>query len=117
MASPSEELPLGLMVPPVEHGVEIPPEPPDVGARALSVAARLLCGATIGRSLEGLGRVVSQEHDAVDGEHDGESLEGRHLVPPSLDAATLNDPCYATAIPACRNGKLVRSAPAAAKLD
>ena len=46
MASPSEELPLGLMVPPVEHGVEIPPEPPDVGARALSVAARLLCGAS-----------------------------------------------------------------------
>jgi heme/copper-type cytochrome/quinol oxidase subunit 3 len=47
MSSPSEELPLGLMVPPVAHGVEIPPEPPDVGARALSVAARLLCGATI----------------------------------------------------------------------
>ena len=47
MASPSEELPLGLMVPPVEHGVEIPPEPPDVAGRALSVAARLLSGATI----------------------------------------------------------------------
>ncbi len=46
MSSPSEELPLGLMVPPVPAGVEIPPEPPDVGARALSVAARLLCGAT-----------------------------------------------------------------------
>jgi len=46
MASPSEELPLGLMVPAVEHGVEIPAEPPDVGARALSVAARLLSGAT-----------------------------------------------------------------------
>ncbi len=45
-SSPSEELPLGLMVPPVPAGVEIPPEPPDVGARALSVAARLLCGAT-----------------------------------------------------------------------
>ena len=30
------------MVPPVPAGVEIPPEPPDVGARALSVAARLL---------------------------------------------------------------------------
>ncbi|HSZ13022.1 MAG TPA: cytochrome c oxidase subunit 3 [Solirubrobacteraceae bacterium] len=27
-------------------GHEIPPEPPDVGARALSVAARMLCGAT-----------------------------------------------------------------------
>jgi heme/copper-type cytochrome/quinol oxidase subunit 3 len=46
MASPSEELPLGLMVPPVPAGVEIPPEPPDVGARALAVATRLLCGAT-----------------------------------------------------------------------
>ena len=28
------------MVPPVPAGVEIPPEPPDVGARALSVASR-----------------------------------------------------------------------------
>jgi heme/copper-type cytochrome/quinol oxidase subunit 3 len=47
MASSSENLPLGRMVPPVPAGgVEIPPEPPDVGARALSVAARLLAGAT-----------------------------------------------------------------------
>ena len=46
MASSSEELPLGLMIPPVEPGVEIPPEPPDVGARALAVATRLLAGAT-----------------------------------------------------------------------
>jgi heme/copper-type cytochrome/quinol oxidase subunit 3 len=46
MSSHSEERPLGMMVPPVEPGVEIPPEPPDVGARALSVGARLLCGAT-----------------------------------------------------------------------
>ena len=46
MASHSEELPLGRMVPPVPAGVEIPPEPPDVGARALSVASRLLAGAT-----------------------------------------------------------------------
>ncbi len=46
MASESEKLPLGLMVPPVAAGVEIPPEPPDVGARALSVASRLLCGAS-----------------------------------------------------------------------
>jgi heme/copper-type cytochrome/quinol oxidase subunit 3 len=46
MASESEKLPLGLMVPSVRAGVEIPPEPPDVGARALSVAARLLAGAT-----------------------------------------------------------------------
>jgi heme/copper-type cytochrome/quinol oxidase subunit 3 len=41
-----EQQPLGRMVPPVPHGVEIPPEPPDVGARALSVAARLWCGAS-----------------------------------------------------------------------
>ncbi len=47
MASESEKLPLGMMVPPVEAGVEIPPEPPDVGARTLSVAARLMTGATI----------------------------------------------------------------------
>jgi heme/copper-type cytochrome/quinol oxidase subunit 3 len=46
MSSPSEELPLGLMVPPVPAGHEIPPEPPDVGARALSVASRMLCGAS-----------------------------------------------------------------------
>jgi heme/copper-type cytochrome/quinol oxidase subunit 3 len=46
MSASSEELPLGLLVPPVEAGTEIPPEPADVGARALSVAARLLCGAS-----------------------------------------------------------------------
>jgi heme/copper-type cytochrome/quinol oxidase subunit 3 len=46
MSSPSEKLPLGLMVPPVPAGAEIPPEPPDVGARALSVASRMLCGAS-----------------------------------------------------------------------
>jgi heme/copper-type cytochrome/quinol oxidase subunit 3 len=46
MASSGENLPLGRMVPPVAAGVEIPPEPPDVGARALSVAARLLAGAS-----------------------------------------------------------------------
>jgi heme/copper-type cytochrome/quinol oxidase subunit 3 len=46
MALPHEEKPLGLQVPPVQHGVEIPPEPPDVGARALAVGARLLAGAT-----------------------------------------------------------------------
>ncbi len=46
MSSPSEKLPLGLMVPPVPAGAEIPPEPPDVGARALSVAARMMCGAS-----------------------------------------------------------------------
>jgi heme/copper-type cytochrome/quinol oxidase subunit 3 len=47
MASESEKLPLGRMIPPVPAGVEIPAEPPDVGARALSVASRLLAGATI----------------------------------------------------------------------
>jgi heme/copper-type cytochrome/quinol oxidase subunit 3 len=47
MALPHEEKPLGLQIPPVPQGVEIPPEPPDVGARALSIASRLLAGATI----------------------------------------------------------------------
>src|ERR1700704_6718127 len=46
MASPSGNVPRGLQVPPVPAGAEIPPEPPDVGARALSVASRLLAGAT-----------------------------------------------------------------------
>ncbi len=46
MALPHEEKPLGLQIPAVPAGVEIPPEPPDVGARALSVAARLWAGAT-----------------------------------------------------------------------
>jgi heme/copper-type cytochrome/quinol oxidase subunit 3 len=46
MASSSENLPLGRMVPPVPAGAAIPPEPPDVAARALSIAARLLAGAT-----------------------------------------------------------------------
>src|ERR1035438_10612503 len=45
-AAPHEEKPLGRMVPPVPHGVEIPPESPDVGGRALSVASRLLAGAS-----------------------------------------------------------------------
>jgi heme/copper-type cytochrome/quinol oxidase subunit 3 len=46
MSAHGEDRPLGMMIPPVAAGVEIPPEPPDVGARALSVASRLLCGAT-----------------------------------------------------------------------
>jgi heme/copper-type cytochrome/quinol oxidase subunit 3 len=46
MALPHEEKPLGLQIPPVPLGTRIPPEPPDVGARALSVAARLLAGAS-----------------------------------------------------------------------
>jgi heme/copper-type cytochrome/quinol oxidase subunit 3 len=41
-----EERPLGMIVPPVAPGVEIPPEPPDVGARALYIAGRLLAGAS-----------------------------------------------------------------------
>ena len=45
MASSGENLPLGRMVPPVPAG-EIPPEPPDVAARALSVASRLLASAS-----------------------------------------------------------------------
>lgn len=47
MALPHEEKPLGLQIPAVPHGVEIPPEPPDVGARALSVGARLLAGSSV----------------------------------------------------------------------
>ena len=46
MSAESEKLPLGLVVPPVPAGVEIAPESPDVGARALSVASRMLCGAS-----------------------------------------------------------------------
>ena len=46
MEASSEHRPLGMMVPPVPAGVEIPPEPPDVGGRALSVASRLLAGGT-----------------------------------------------------------------------
>jgi heme/copper-type cytochrome/quinol oxidase subunit 3 len=46
MEASHEDRPPGMMVPPVAHGVEIPPEPPDVGARALYVAGRLLAGAT-----------------------------------------------------------------------
>jgi heme/copper-type cytochrome/quinol oxidase subunit 3 len=46
MEASREERPLGLMIPPVEPGVEIPPEPPDVGARALFIAGRLLAGAS-----------------------------------------------------------------------
>jgi len=46
MALPHEEKPLGLQIPAVPHGAEIPAEPPDVAARALSVAARLLAGGT-----------------------------------------------------------------------
>jgi heme/copper-type cytochrome/quinol oxidase subunit 3 len=46
MSSSSENLPLGLMTQPVSAAGEIPPEPPDVAARTLGVASRLLCGAT-----------------------------------------------------------------------
>lgn len=46
MEASRERRPLGMIVPPVAPGVEIPPEPPDVGARALYIAGRLLAGAT-----------------------------------------------------------------------
>jgi heme/copper-type cytochrome/quinol oxidase subunit 3 len=45
MATSGEAVP-PTAVPPVPLGVEIPPEPPDIGARALYIAARLLAGAT-----------------------------------------------------------------------
>jgi heme/copper-type cytochrome/quinol oxidase subunit 3 len=47
MAQSHEEKPLGLQIPAVPRGAEIPPEPPDVAARTLSVAARLLAGASV----------------------------------------------------------------------
>jgi len=46
MASHGEDRPLGMMIPPVPAGTEIPPEPPDVAARTLLVASRMMCGAT-----------------------------------------------------------------------
>ncbi|HTW43736.1 MAG TPA: cytochrome c oxidase subunit 3 [Solirubrobacteraceae bacterium] len=46
MAASSENLPLRPAAAPLAAAREIPAEPPDVGARALSVASRLLCGAT-----------------------------------------------------------------------
>lgn len=47
MAEASEhQRPLGMMIPPVPLGAEIPPEPADVGGRALYLAGRLLAGAT-----------------------------------------------------------------------
>jgi heme/copper-type cytochrome/quinol oxidase subunit 3 len=46
MEASREERPLGMMVAPVAPGVQIPPEPPDVGARALYIAGRLLAGAS-----------------------------------------------------------------------
>jgi len=46
MASYHEPLPPRAIAGPVAPGVEIPPEPPEVGARTLYVASRLLAGAT-----------------------------------------------------------------------
>jgi heme/copper-type cytochrome/quinol oxidase subunit 3 len=46
MAGASGESARGAMVPAMAGGVEIPPEPPEVGGRALTVASRMLCGAT-----------------------------------------------------------------------
>jgi hypothetical protein len=45
MEASGEEVPLGMQIPAVPAGAEIPPEPPDVGARALYIASRLLAGA------------------------------------------------------------------------
>lgn len=45
MAISGEAVP-PVSVPPVPLGVEIPPEPPDVAARGLYIASRLLAGAT-----------------------------------------------------------------------
>lgn len=47
MSTPSEELPRGRLVAPVALGTDVPAEPPDLSARILSEAARLLCGATV----------------------------------------------------------------------
>jgi len=46
MASAGENLPLGSMAARTGAGVQIPPEPADLGARALTVASRLLAGAS-----------------------------------------------------------------------
>src|ERR1700730_11114483 len=46
MSSQSEDLPLRPIVPAVPLGTEIPPEPPEVGARTLAEASRLLAGAS-----------------------------------------------------------------------
>jgi heme/copper-type cytochrome/quinol oxidase subunit 3 len=44
--SSGANIPLHPIAPPAPAGVAIPPEPPDVGARSLYVAARLLAGAS-----------------------------------------------------------------------
>jgi heme/copper-type cytochrome/quinol oxidase subunit 3 len=46
MAEASQQPPLAARVPAVDLGVEIPPEPPDITARQLYLAARMLAGAT-----------------------------------------------------------------------
>jgi heme/copper-type cytochrome/quinol oxidase subunit 3 len=46
-SSAGEPLPFGLTTAAPASGVAIPPEPPEVGARALSVASRLLAGASV----------------------------------------------------------------------
>jgi heme/copper-type cytochrome/quinol oxidase subunit 3 len=46
MASESQQPPLGMVGPTAGADIEIAPEPPEVSARTLSVAARMLCGAT-----------------------------------------------------------------------
>jgi heme/copper-type cytochrome/quinol oxidase subunit 3 len=46
MAGASGESAQGPMAPAMAGGVEIPPEAPELGGRALTVASRMLCGAT-----------------------------------------------------------------------
>lgn len=46
MSASSENVPLRPLATPAPAAREIPPESPEVGTRALSVASRLLCGAT-----------------------------------------------------------------------
>jgi len=46
MEASRENPPLAGIAPAAARGVEIPPEPPDIGGRALYVASRLLAGAT-----------------------------------------------------------------------
>jgi heme/copper-type cytochrome/quinol oxidase subunit 3 len=46
VSAASEDAPRGPLVGAMAGGVQIPPEPPEVGGRNLTVASRMLCGAT-----------------------------------------------------------------------
>jgi len=63
--------------------------------------------AAVGHAFDSLRRAMGQEDDAVNGEHDSEGLEGGHLVLLLSRDAIVNGSCDATAMYACRNGKLV----------